>query len=682
MEVTRKMSGIGEDIHHRLLTARLPALPQVLLRLLELCRREDSGLDDIARLVAQEAALSARLLALSASASRHGRGAPQALLPCLMQLGLDTARMAIMAETVHQVFDGMAAGRGFDLSRFWRHSLGVASLSRRIARASGYPHVEEAYLGGLLHDIGQLALATVAPNDYHAAFSAREDGTWLTNWEDLTLGLTHVEVGAWLALRWGFDPYLADAMLYHHEPAGQVAAAHPLVRIVWLAHALEGEATLPETLPLDMDRKALAEMRAEAREDVVRSAAFLGVDLDGAGGAAEEARRRLTEDVRGMALAGAMPACRPRPEGDLEQRAGAMAMAARSLFGVRDGVLFRERDGVLRGLAPWPHLRRLEELTVPLGEAGGGVGRVAASARPVACHGEAMTVLDSQIARQLGGEALLCLPLGVAPPCPVAVFATEAEHAAMLLAQPVLLQAYARETAFALDLGESNADKAEKLPERVRRAVHEANNPLGIIKNYLHVLSERLDDPALAEDMALVKGEIDRVGRILRRLAVPETADGQGADLNRAAAELLKFCLDSGFVPAGIRLELAEQAGLPPVRASRDEIKQILLNLVKNAVESLGDTGQIAVTTSGPVSRDERAFAVLRVGDSGPGLPEAVRAALFTPVKSGKGDGHAGLGLAIVGELVDRLGGLIEVGSGDSGTVFELFLPLADAPES
>ncbi|TCJ14762.1 hypothetical protein EZJ19_09275 [Parasulfuritortus cantonensis] len=66
---------------------------------------------------------------------------------------------------------------------------------------------------------------------------------------------------------------------------------------------------------------------------------------------------------------------------------------------------------------------------------------------------------------------------------------------------------------------------------------------------------------------------------------------------------------------------------------------------------------------------------MLLVSDDGPGLPPEVQAGLFKPVTSGKGGDHAGLGLAIVGELVERWGGEIEWHSGASGTVFRIYLP-------
>ncbi|MEY4760953.1 MAG: hypothetical protein RLZZ200_809, partial [Pseudomonadota bacterium] len=227
------MSRIDKDTRHRLLTTRLPALPQVLLRLLELCRREDSGLDDIAHLIGHEPAMSAKLLSLASAAGNHGRAAAPGLLQALLQVGLEAARVAVIGEAVQQVFSSLVDKQDADLGAFWRHALGTAILAKRLAKAARYPHVEEAYLAGLLHDVGQLAMVATFPADYRRALAEPEDDTWLSRWEESVLGFTHAEVGAWLAARWEMDGFLADALLYHHEAANQVAQAHPLVRIVW-----------------------------------------------------------------------------------------------------------------------------------------------------------------------------------------------------------------------------------------------------------------------------------------------------------------------------------------------------------------------------------------------------------------------------------------------------------------
>lgn len=684
------MGRIDKDTQHRLLTTRLPALPQVLLRLLELCRQEDSGLDDIARLIGQEPALSAKLMTMICAADRYGRQAPRNLMQALMQLGLDSVRMAVIGESIQQVFSGLVGNHEIDLGAFWQHSLGSAILARRLAKAAGYPHVEEAYLAGLLHDVGQLAMVTTFPAEYGPAFAEGHDDTWLSRWEENTFGFTHAEVGTWLAARWELDSYLADALLYHHESEQQIAQAHPLVRITWLAHAMAHDEQAPVPDLLACGEAKLQQIRDGVAEEVKRAADFLGIHLANPEAQAK-ARADLTEEVRGLALVGALRT-RPAatPSGMVEQLR-TTALTARTLFELGDCLFYQAEGGRLRPVAPWPHLARGEELGIPVGEQGGCVGRSAASGRleSIRAPEPGASLLDKQLLRLLGhgqsAPALLAIPLGETSPYPVLVFAAAQPIATALLARPPLLRAFAGEAAARLLPSTARPADEPGLRDRVRRAVHEANNPLGIIKNYLRILADNSgeghDEHGLAQDLAMVNTEIERVSRILRELAQPADAApagmqrSPGSDLNGAVRELLTFCRDTHFIPEGILVEATLQDDLAKVRADRDSLKQILLNLLKNATEALGMAGKIAVSTAGPVPREGGPFVMLLFSDDGPGLPPDVQTGLFSPVATSKGEEHSGLGLAIVGELVERLGGQIEWRSAASGTAFQIYLP-------
>jgi HD-like signal output (HDOD) protein/nitrogen-specific signal transduction histidine kinase len=670
------------NLHQRLLTARLPALPQVLLRFLELSRREDAGLDDIGRLIAQDPAMASKVLTLTSSASRYQNQSPKDLLQCLILIGLDNTKTALMAESIHQVFDSFVAGRTVDLGPFWKHSLSTAILAGRLAKATGYARREEAYLAGLLHDVGQLALVTTLPERYFNVFSESYDDSWLTNWESLSLGLTHAEAGAWLAGRWQLDSYLADALLYHHEPVERIVSAHPLVRITWLAHALSRDPEM-DTVLFGLDAEARLRIQDGISEEVDKAARFLGIDL-ARKNAGATARAQLAETLRPMALAGVQQAVSPPPERELLPRLQAIMTAAQSLYGLGYGLLFEPKDGSLRGRVAWSHLSRLEELVVPVGPDGGCIGRASGSGRLATTWDvdHPALILDDQLCRALGSEGILCLPLTTGSPAEVLVFGLDKDKAQALQTWPLLLERFAREAAAALDIGEKTVPGEAGLPQdHLRRIVHEANNPLSIIKNYLHILGERFEGQEAAADIGLLNSEIDRVSRILNGLTVPvaisEKPAGREIGLNATIRELIAFCRDTGFIPAGIQIDWALAENLPAVRVNPDILKQILLNLVKNAVEVLGNHGRIGIESAGPVFQDGKSHVLMRVFDDGPGIPAEIRERLFQPVATRKGGEHAGLGLAIVGELVARLQGRITCNSSETGTVFEISLPLA-----
>jgi signal transduction histidine kinase len=127
---------------------------------------------------------------------------------------------------------------------------------------------------------------------------------------------------------------------------------------------------------------------------------------------------------------------------------------------------------------------------------------------------------------------------------------------------------------------------------------------------------------------------------------------------------------------SGVRLHLELDPLIPPVLADRDRLKQVFINLIHNGMEALGEGGNLFVRT-GPVPHaetssdrsedDGRGRVTVTVSDDGPGLPEEIRARLFQPFQGTKGQGHAGLGLSIVKELIDAMGGTIRYAKSDRG---------------
>jgi signal transduction histidine kinase len=115
------------------------------------------------------------------------------------------------------------------------------------------------------------------------------------------------------------------------------------------------------------------------------------------------------------------------------------------------------------------------------------------------------------------------------------------------------------------------------------------------------------------------------------------------------------------------------------IEGSIDTLKQILVNLIKNAVEAVPKGGHIEIINNGRVQRDGREYLVLCVKDNGPGLPAEVLANLFSPVKSAKAGENHGLGLSIVNLLVKKLNGVISCSSTKAGASFEIHLPARTA---
>ena len=224
------MPSSNDKIRSRLYSAHLPAMPQILLKLLEHCHNDDTGVGTLAELIAKDPGITSKIFAIANSSAYQRSGRKVGLKDALIVIGLDMVKTLIISESVFQIFNTFSHSDDAALHRFWKHSLGAAVVAREIALRMSYQHTEEAYLAGLLHDVGRLALLKAAPGEYAASFQAADDAS-LCAIELRTLQITHAEAGAWLIEQWELDSFMADSVLYHHESASRLSLAHPLIRI-------------------------------------------------------------------------------------------------------------------------------------------------------------------------------------------------------------------------------------------------------------------------------------------------------------------------------------------------------------------------------------------------------------------------------------------------------------------
>lgn len=210
---------------------------------------------------------------------------------------------------------------------------------------------------------------------------------------------------------------------------------------------------------------------------------------------------------------------------------------------------------------------------------------------------------------------------------------------------------------------------------------HEIRNPLTAIKARLYTLRRLQTRPDAVNDADSIRREVERLERIVRDvLGYARPAEPQLAEL-----EIGAWLQDFGaFVLAEIRaqnIELTVEAqATATVKVDADQLRQIMLNLVRNAVEAFaGRSGRIALALHSERTelRGEPVdAAVLSVTDDGPGIPADIQPRLFDPFFTTKSAG-TGLGLSIVGRLVENLGGEIAFQTAPgTGTRFSVRLPL------
>jgi signal transduction histidine kinase/HD-like signal output (HDOD) protein len=690
------------DIKSRLLAAPLPALPQVLVKLMHSCASDDEGMGTLADLVAQDAALAAKVLQVATSPVYHHGPHPANIKQALATIGLNMVRTLLVTQSVYQTFHDV--GPGLDLRAFWAHGIETGITARMLAQRQGYSQPEEAYLAGLLHDIGRLALVMAAPEQYAANFFAK-DGRELCALEERTLEITHPEAGALLLERMNLDSFLADSIRYHHTELVRLHDAHPLVRIVaaadQLMHLSEMDAALRAHLlgATGFSEEAYLKHKATVASHVQRVAVSLGIDMPAAPpaqaaaravevfNAATDHRGPLQDSMRDLILIdktlGAL-----RCDTDPENRLRAIARAAVILFDFSDAVVLEPsaQSGALAPVALPPGRQRLADLSIPANK-DNLAGRVSIDGQPaVLAPPGTPSVADEQLLRFFNAEALvaLCIPSDDDRPL-VLLGATTAVHAKRLQERLPLLrefggQAGAQRAAAAPDTGKhaDGADLENKFLLASRRIAHEISNPLTIIRNYLTVLQRKAEsDQPIGAELGIMKEELDRVGHIIHEFVQPAGAApvDTASDVNAALTYVTRLFADSATVPAG--LQLSRHVSPEPAMAAIDggSLRQVLVNLVKNAVEAMPHGGRIDLRNNGIVERDGANYVAVSIGDTGPGIPDSLRARLFEPMTSTKEGGNRGLGLSIVRELVRRSGGHIACRSSRGGTVFELALP-------
>ncbi len=152
----------------------------------------------------------------------------------------------------------------------------------------------------------------------------------------------------------------------------------------------------------------------------------------------------------------------------------------------------------------------------------------------------------------------------------------------------------------------------------------------------------------------------------------------ESTDVNATILDVIQLVKSAHFAPAEIVISFLPGDNLPKVKTSKDAIKQILINLLKNGAEAMTDGGQITVQTRQPAQEvaNGREGIEIIVADTGPGLPESVIASMYSPFVTTKKNGHSGLGLSIVHKTITDLGGTVSYTSSPrDGTSFSIFLP-------
>lgn len=667
----------------------LPILPQVLASILDALQDDGADLQNLSTIILQDIGITAKIIAV-ANSSVYYRGRHCASLErAVLNLGLSTVKTVAITAAVQQVFGQFSQRRQGFLKGIWRKALTTATLAQALAALTRYPRPEEAYLAGLLVDIGRLARLTADEPGYWRLLEEATNDRDLVVAETAALGSDHCTVAANLMEDWGLSPFLVDAVRYHLEPGRAIRDAHHLVKLVNLAYALASRETVPDPtletadMLFGLNEGLTRELRGRVQDDVTQLAQSLQIDisLDGVDDLDRGARQTLGERLQDLQQLEHLK----REMTALEQPKLQQVAVQRLLFltfGVEETLLFLTDDDEAHACA-W-----IEDEVDPVFMLRLERGRSLVtdslldrtSIQATAAELDTLSVADRQILSLCKAEALWIQPLMDGERALGAlVLGLATDQLARMRQRSAFVQALGNQVTNTLIPKQTAPVSVEQagLERHIREMVHEASNPLSIIQNYLSMLRIKLGEEHTAQiELAAIREEIDRVGRILLRMREPQKESGQGPkSLNDEVRQVTDIFGASVGAARNIVLEVDFSPADPPLVQPSDHIRQILTNLLQNAAEALDHGGRISVATRDPVSVSGRGYSELTVQDDGPGLPQSVLDKLFSPVQSTKGKEHSGLGLSIVKRLVDDMGALILCSTSPAGTRFQLLLP-------
>ena len=249
-----------------ILTEGLPTLPIYVFELNTLLSSPSVDLKRVGKIIRNDPSLSAQVLRFCNSALSSLRRRVLNIEEAAIYMCSERLRTFVLTCSIME-FTGRQLPRG-DVQTFWHHSFMSGMLSERIAKWIEYSEREQAYLGGLLHDIGTLPLLVVAKEE-NALKGGTSNGPWggSLETEKNFFGMNHCEVGRWIGQSWNFFPSFIDVFENHHHPnrsfrdpqlVGIVAAADHFCEGRNLDPCTEGEAREPAETDTSFEDEFLA----------------------------------------------------------------------------------------------------------------------------------------------------------------------------------------------------------------------------------------------------------------------------------------------------------------------------------------------------------------------------------------------------------------------------------------
>jgi signal transduction histidine kinase/HD-like signal output (HDOD) protein len=729
---------------------QLPTLPAVAVQVIHATADDQSTAADVVALISSDVSLTARVLQLVHRAELGVRGEVNTVERAVILLGFEAVRSAVLALSIFETFaHPSSAGQPFSREEFWKHSLAVGCCAEVLAEAQaasqgreGAPGPSEAFVCGLLHDLGKAALDAILPKSFARVVEATEllRGN-IADVERSVIGLDHMVVGKRLAERWDLPLVIRECIWLH----GQLPEALPstikfphmvnlitladlivreqhlgysgnyafnisrdrLIEAVGLTREIADEAILKLVDRIESRARALQLSQASTQELYQQALARANQELGRVSGQLTQKNRRLAVRAKFFdALSTFQSELRPdSPPGVVLQAIGQTAVSvlgevcvgAFSLMPTQDfaEVLLFDSDGELFETSLVDCDKRPE--TRQTGEG------------PVLRAGDELDWLLSAISPRLSGDQRFWISLEAEGVCVGGVvWGAPSGEAQRLSPQIQELSAIAGGWALALrtsQIREEAKALSEQLAETNRRlqsaqnevlrskmmttvgemaagAAHEMNNPLAVISGRSQLLGSQLSDPKHKAMAHLIHDQSHRLSEIISELmdfARPVPPKPEECD----PADLIDRALHDAKQhtdPADRTIEVT-MGDVPSVRVDPMQVSAALTEVIDNALLATEPSGG-QITIHGAFDPYSSRVAIT-VADNGCGMDDETLKRAFDPFFSNKPAGRRrGMGLPKALRWIESSGGSMRLESRPKQGTRTLILLPASAPEA
>ncbi len=688
---------------------RLPSPPHILSKLLDICHDPDSSTDELANIISFDAALTSKLIMAVNKAAFTIEQRIINLEQAITLIGPDLVKSMVITSSIQQLFAGLINTQKVFLYNAWLDSLYCAVFARDLAIALDYEYPEDAYLAGLLHDVGQIVFDARYHDQYVKIFNLKTEAETIAQ-ETSKFGVSHTELGAAILEQWpSLSPAIADAVRYHHEEEELLQGCDILCRIVaeasniaqhW-SRAGKADKKWHSALISDSD---LNKIYLHVQDRVAQTAAKLGISLtrgksltqDHLTGEIEKETIRLARKIRDASLVKVISA-EETPEEILDSPRNLLLKIAREMqlyFSITDvALLFHDPKSA-------DYLTLYEtSLAAPVSKfsVNNNNSQVCQSfneKRKLWIETEnsdtrKSPISDRQIIRRLHHDIALSLPIKHADEVVgTIVIGSHKTQKNNLEKLSDIISSYLENIAKIWVKSNPNSSrqtladlaKSEAEQRDIDKLIHEISNPLSVIGNYIDIVRLKAEAEGTEgnKELGILKEELHRIRNIVLNFKEGKDSEPELVFLNAELESCIPLYVKSTSGENEIQTMWSLDRKDPAVNITRDALRQIILNLVKNAVEAQTDDAAIMVSSHHFVNIDGKAFAQFSISDRGKGVDVKTREHLFSPLISKKEGDHRGLGLSVVAEILSRFDGQIKYMQNEvRGAFFEVSIPLS-----